>query len=322
MNTPFTKAKFYATRIARTEGGRIANSSAMDACYKAKERGCDIVKQWDSTLDGDTRPSHQQCDGEIRELDEKFSNGLMFPGDPSGGAAEVINCRCVVLQRARIALDEEDLEEMKERAAFFGLDKTENFNEFRQKYLDIYRSSGKAGDTDGYTTIDEVIPFDFTDKKRIKKEINSFFKNFADADVEHAIVISPTNQLFRLTGTKGGVSTALVGDNALVGSIGAHNHPVPKDEGFDRGDSFSRDDVTFSITQKTGIEYLITGTKKYSFEYTGDLTAEEMAIEYEKAKFHANEIAFEKGLMLEFEQEAAMQILAKRLKGFNFNEDI
>ena len=135
MNTPFTKAKFFATRIARTEGGRIANSSAMDACYKAKKRGCDIVKQWDSTLDGDTRPSHQKCDGEIRELDEKFSNGLMFPGDPSGAAGDVINCRCALLQRARIALDEEDLEELKERAAFFGLDKTENFEEFKQKYL-------------------------------------------------------------------------------------------------------------------------------------------------------------------------------------------
>lgn len=87
-----------AVRIARTEGHRIQVQSGMDACYKAKEKGADVVKQWDSTLDGATRPSHQKVDGEIKELDEKFSNGLMFPGDPAGGAAEVCNCRCALLQ--------------------------------------------------------------------------------------------------------------------------------------------------------------------------------------------------------------------------------
>lgn len=93
-----------AIRIARTEGHRIQCQAGMDACYKAKDRGANVVKQWDSTLDAKTRESHVAVDGEIRELDEKFSNGLMFPGDPSGAAAEVINCRCALLQRARWAV--------------------------------------------------------------------------------------------------------------------------------------------------------------------------------------------------------------------------
>ena len=93
-----------AVRIARTEGHRIQTTATMDACYKAKEKGADVVKQWDATLDGRTRDSHAQVDGQIRELDKRFSNGLMYPGDPSGGAAEVINCRCALLQRARWAL--------------------------------------------------------------------------------------------------------------------------------------------------------------------------------------------------------------------------
>lgn len=94
-----------AVRIARTEGHRIQCQSTMDACHKAKDRGADVVKMWDSTLDAKTRDSHAKVDGEIKELDEKFSNGLMFPGDPSGGAAEVVNCRCALLQRARWALE-------------------------------------------------------------------------------------------------------------------------------------------------------------------------------------------------------------------------
>ena len=94
-----------AVRIARTEGHRIQCQAGMDACYKAKEKGANVVKQWDATLDDRTRESHIAVDGQIRELDEPFSNGLMFPGDPSGGAAEVINCRCALLQRARWALE-------------------------------------------------------------------------------------------------------------------------------------------------------------------------------------------------------------------------
>lgn len=124
-----------AVRIARTEGHRIQCQAGMDACHKAKDKGADVLKQWDAALDSRTRESHAMVDGEIRELDEKFSNGLMFPGDPSGGAAEVINCRCALLQRARWALDEEELQTLKDRAAYYGLDKTDNFEDFKKKYL-------------------------------------------------------------------------------------------------------------------------------------------------------------------------------------------
>ena len=123
-------------RIARTEGHRVNQQSTYDAMEKAKKKGANVVKQWDATLDAKTRTSHQQVDGEIRELDEKFSNGLRFPGDPQGSAAEVINCRCVLLQRARWALDVDELETLKQRAEYYDLDKTDNFDDFRTKYYD------------------------------------------------------------------------------------------------------------------------------------------------------------------------------------------
>lgn len=124
-----------AVRITRTEGHRIQVQSTNDACFKAKDAGADVVKQWDSSMDKRTRPSHQKVDGEIRELDEKFSNGLMFPGDPNGKASEVINCRCALLQRARWALDDDELDTLKERAEYFGIDKNDNFEDFKKKYL-------------------------------------------------------------------------------------------------------------------------------------------------------------------------------------------
>ena len=93
-----------AMRIVRTEAHRIQTKATMDACKKAESKGADVVKQWDASLDKRTRRSHRRLDGEIRELDEPFSNGLMYPGDPDGKAEEVINCRCALLQRARWAV--------------------------------------------------------------------------------------------------------------------------------------------------------------------------------------------------------------------------
>lgn len=113
------------------------------------------MKQWDATLDGRTRDSHRRVDGEIRELDEKFSNGLMFPGDPSGGAAEVVNCRCTSNTRARWALGEEELQTLKDRAEYFGLDKTKNFEEYKQKYLKASEESeSQWGIVYGNTDVD------------------------------------------------------------------------------------------------------------------------------------------------------------------------
>lgn len=143
MNSPFNTAKNNAMRIARTEGHRVQCQGQMDACDKAKSKGADVVKQWDSTLDGRTRDSHRMVDGQIRELDEKFSNGLMFPGDSHGSAAEVVNCRCALLQRAKWALDDEELQTLQDRAKQFGLiDETKgspvnSYMEFRAKYLQI-----------------------------------------------------------------------------------------------------------------------------------------------------------------------------------------
>lgn len=92
-----------AMRIARTEAHRIQSKATADAQFKAKEKGADVVKQWDSSLDKRTRKSHRELDGQIRELEEPFEvNGhkAMHPGG-FGVAKEDINCRCAILQRAR-----------------------------------------------------------------------------------------------------------------------------------------------------------------------------------------------------------------------------
>lgn len=131
-----------AARIARTEAHRIQVKATADAQFRAKEKGADVVKQWDASLDKKTRDSHRQVDGEIRELDEKFSNGLRYPGDPNGGAGEVINCRCALLQRARWALGNDytkwspdaEIEYSDDGTAQLSIIEAKNYKDFQKKY--------------------------------------------------------------------------------------------------------------------------------------------------------------------------------------------
>lgn len=139
MNSPYRKALNRTILIARTEGHRIQQQSALDAQYRAKEKGADVVKQWDSTLDNRTRPHHRRLDGQIRELDEPFEVDGLKAAAPGqfGKASEDCNCRCCLLQRAKWALDEDELQTLKDRAAYFELDKTKDFEDFKSRYLKL-----------------------------------------------------------------------------------------------------------------------------------------------------------------------------------------
>lgn len=138
-----------AKRVVRTECHRIQQASAEDARQAAKAKGADVVKMWDSVTDGDTRPLHRELDGQIRETDEPFEAGgrkVMYPGK-FGTPDQDCNCRCVALTRARWALDEEELKTLQERAKFFGLDKTDSFEDYKKKYLnasETLKNQGKS----------------------------------------------------------------------------------------------------------------------------------------------------------------------------------
>ena len=139
MNSPFNRAMRDAMRIVRTEGHRINQQGFLDASHEAKDKGADVVKQWDSTLDGNTRPAHRIADGQIKELDEPFIvDGEKMDAPSIGGSARnVCNCRCQLLQRAKWALDESELKTLQDRASFFGLDKSQDFEDFKKKYLKL-----------------------------------------------------------------------------------------------------------------------------------------------------------------------------------------
>lgn len=133
-----------ALRIIRTEGHRIQNQSALDAMHKAVNVGASIVKQWDSTLDGVTRDTHRELDGQVVGVDEEFvipSTGAraMFAGG-FGDPSEDCNCRCCILQRATWNMDDYDATKMDNESGLLVEFKEKDYQSFKDAYFEAVGS--------------------------------------------------------------------------------------------------------------------------------------------------------------------------------------
>ena len=90
----FTEAKTSrAEKIARTETHNTVGAATQETYIAAGVK----KHEWLTTIDGREREWHAAINGEIVNINEPFSNGLMFPGDSNGSAEEVVNCRCSLL---------------------------------------------------------------------------------------------------------------------------------------------------------------------------------------------------------------------------------
>lgn len=88
-----------AKAIAQTE---MISASNQASTYAADSTGLEYRKYWSTSHLQGIRPSHIQAEQDSIQRggykkDERFTNGLLFPGDPAGDASEVCNCRCTVL---------------------------------------------------------------------------------------------------------------------------------------------------------------------------------------------------------------------------------
>ncbi len=128
-------------RIAKTEGHRIQCESAYNVQVKAKAKGADIVKQWDSTLDMKTRPTHRLLDGQIVGVDDYFSSEsgykALYPGE-FGVPSEDCNCRCALLQRAKWALSDEEFTKMNGKTnELQHFENVDDYNKFKQIFWEV-----------------------------------------------------------------------------------------------------------------------------------------------------------------------------------------
>lgn len=83
-------------RVSAASAALVTTFSAFATTEAAKQVAGDrAVKTW---VVGSTNPraSHAAMNGETVGIEEAFSNGMNWPGDPSGGADEVAGCLCGV----------------------------------------------------------------------------------------------------------------------------------------------------------------------------------------------------------------------------------
>lgn len=111
-----------AMRNARTSVTSAENKGRIDGLHDAKKKGVSTKKGWLAALDNVTRDSHRELstEGKFIDIDEKFSNGLLYPGDPNGRPEEVYNCRCTLIYELEAdgeTVESEDIEPAEVEAA-------------------------------------------------------------------------------------------------------------------------------------------------------------------------------------------------------------
>jgi hypothetical protein len=99
----------YSDRLLKLRGDTIGRTEALTALstaeYTAMEQlvatgkisANQITGLWDASRDIKTRIDHMIANGQLIKFGERFKVGgklMKHPGDPNGGADQVVNCRC------------------------------------------------------------------------------------------------------------------------------------------------------------------------------------------------------------------------------------
>ncbi len=177
-----------AMRIVRTEGNRIHNAASLDSAKTAKEKtGADLVKVWDSTIDKRTRKTHQELDGQVRELDEDFvnSNGkkAQAPGR-FGIAKEDIHCRCVSIIQPRSEFSESFTKRNSDTGELLEFQNAKDYGEFKKKYWEWSENNVKSVDNDGGSGIIEL------NRKLERRDVNIGAFSDLEIPMQKKIVLS------------------------------------------------------------------------------------------------------------------------------------
>lgn len=96
----------YGDRLLELRGETIARTETLGALARSKEeafrqaidtgavQAVQVKKVWQGTRDSRTRDNHRHVNGERVGLEERFSNGLLYPHEEGAPASETVNCRC------------------------------------------------------------------------------------------------------------------------------------------------------------------------------------------------------------------------------------
>lgn len=295
--------RYRAMMIARTELSFGYNNGEYHAVRQAQDAGMigQVVKKWSTAGDGRVCDICRALHGKTAALNESFPGAAVSlpPLHP--------HCRCGVqyIETGRV----DTIEEIP-------------FNPLQSRQSNgTLLSNGSVIPDNPYTKLDYEKTFDFTNQKLINHEINQFIKEYAFADTEHTLILSPLGKKYGLTGTSGSVDPSIIGREALAGSIGIHNHPVSP--GLMMDDSFSLEDLMFCADFQTIMEFLVSGKRRNAVVFKKTYTSEEISKAYEKTRMKVYQLVSDKKLDDDyFLQEEIMKRISDELEGVKFYEHL
>lgn len=300
-----------AIALVRTETNYIANEATSRAY---QEYGVEEY-QYLATLDFKTSPMCRAMDGMVFKLAEK-KVGVNYPPLHT-------HCRSTTvpyfkdLEGERIARDE--------KGKTYKVDRHMKYNDWYEKYvengekqLSMELASVKVGDSDGYSRVEKIGKIDYTDNRKISSAFKGFAKEYADADIEHALIVASDSSSYSIKGIGGTVGIQLAGKESLKGAKVIHNHP---DDGKLFGDAFSRDDFKAFFYYGLSELQVSSGLGRFSMSYSGEAVDADAALRlYDEAMDKVLQEAFENMLELEYMQFEAMKYLSKTLEGLKFKK--
>jgi len=250
-----TEADFNKSyRIVRTEGGRVSSNAKLTSMRDAREKGADLVKQWDSTLDGRTRYTHAKLDQQIREIDEPFEVDGMTAMCPHGfGRPDMdVNCRCVMLSVPRWDIQEENerydnISQEIVKVKDYETWKNQYYSDDMFKYMDYVDSKYRKYETRNFTTMLNSLSNteykNFTDKmnnaygimKNITKNngnINHIkYLNDELLEVDEILIKESQQRLIELTNKFPKIQRYIEENDVILGAYYSNNDEIARTQG-------------------------------------------------------------------------------------------
>ena len=165
------------------------------------------TKTWLTAGDADVRQSHKRLHGVTIGINEKFPNGLLYPGDPNGPPAEVIGCRCDL-----IAGEEPQSQPVQDAPLY-----------------DILRANNEEDnfDQDGSVPAppEKLTEIPHPTPEAAKAILEQYETEISKETYETAIIVARDGQAYRIKGHRNGVNIHGLPDEALYGAYMTHNHP-------------------------------------------------------------------------------------------------
>jgi SPP1 gp7 family putative phage head morphogenesis protein len=283
--------RYRAMSIARTELAMAYNEGAYGAVEAAREQGYigDVRKVWLTAADERVCPICVPLDGVVVNMNDLFNTGSgrlpvkIPPAHPQ--------CRCAV-----------DYEEV--------------VPSLQSQHPNGILNAGGVGDTDGNTIITAKRRIDFADEAVVNAEIDDFINTHANDNVENALVIASSGNVYHLRGNEVTVNPGILSRSELAGSIVIHNHPGLNADSFSRKDFISFFDMSFSR------EDVVFGNSHHILRYNGlPVSASKAAELYRNAFAQVRWNALATNVPIGLEQFEIMQQLSRTMEGLIFIEN-